>query len=96
MPLTKLENELRQVARERIQDGRLPNEIPTRDWAGIGNNAPCSLCDKVIRTDEVEYELESVVGGAKRIHRFHFLCHAAWQIECARYKHLSGTDPSPP
>jgi hypothetical protein len=89
MPLTALEHELRQRARDRIRDGRLPGEIPSRCWGGHGSNAPCSLCDEVIAPGEVEYEIESVEGGLHRIHRFHFLCHAAWQLECARQEYLS-------
>jgi hypothetical protein len=90
MPLKALENELRLLARSRIEEGRLPSTVPARAWAGRGSDAPCSLCDKIIASGEVEYEVESRAGESTRIHRFHFLCHAAWQLECARHEHLSG------
>jgi hypothetical protein len=95
MPLTALENELRTLARDRIRDGRLPCTAPLRMWGGQGSEAPCSLCDNRIAKQEIEYEVESFIGEGPQIHRFHFLCHAAWQLECARYEHLcrSGQPP---
>jgi hypothetical protein len=89
MPLTALENELRQLAREHIEAGRLPRAVPSRAWGGHGSDAPCSLCGKIIAKEDVEYEVESLTGGTSHIHRFHFLCHAAWQFECARQEYLS-------
>lgn len=95
MPLTALESELRHLARDRIQQGRLPHVVPSRAWGGRGSDAPCSLCDKVIGKDDVEYEVESVAGGTPVIHRFHFLCHAAWQFECARHEQFSHSGQTP-
>jgi hypothetical protein len=38
----------------------------------------------------VEHEVEATPRNVlkPREYRFHFLCHAAWQLECARYEHL--------
>jgi len=58
MPLTQLEAELRPIARERIATGQLPREVPTKMWGGPGSGQPCALCDKPIRHEEVELELE--------------------------------------
>jgi hypothetical protein len=95
MPLTAIENELRRLARERIREDRLPRVVPSRAWGGQGSETPCSLCDKVIGKSDVEYEVESVIGGTPLIYRFHFLCHAAWQLECARHEQLAHSDPKP-
>lgn len=85
MPLNYLENELRGRARALISEGRLPCGQPTRMWGGNGTGEQtCSLCERVITRDEVEYEIEHNPGENARLTRFHFLCHAAWQLECVR------------
>ena len=84
MPSTRLEDELRLRARELISDGRLPCMTQYRTWGGRGSNAPCALCDVLIKRDEVEYEIESLGQDSARLYRFHFLCHEAWQHECAQ------------
>jgi len=82
--LTKLERELRPIARERLAKGQLPREAHTRFWGGFGTGQPCSLCDEPIQPYEIEYEvhIEAVVQAL----RFHRVCHYAWQLECARLK----------
>jgi hypothetical protein len=42
------------------------------------------LCDVVIRSDEVEYEIETSDAPGRRQYRFHFLCHDAWQYACTQ------------
>jgi hypothetical protein len=78
------ENGLRGKARELITNGRLPCQQPMRIWGGHGTGEQvCSVCDRVISSDEVEYEVEHESGGTTHLSRFHVLCHAAWQVECA-------------
>jgi len=85
VPLTQIETELRQRARELISSGRLPGLTPKNVWGGHGSGEQCALCGKSISRDEVEYEIEDrTQGNAAVLYRFHFLCHAAWQFECAR------------
>jgi len=89
-----LQNELRARARELISAGRLPRQHPIRIWGGNGSgDQTCSLCDRVISREEVEYELEYSVDSAVRMMRFHFICHAAWQLECAREESLNKGAP---
>ena len=88
MPLTKLETELRLVARERIAQGRLPCGTALRMWGGHGTEQPCDLRDKPIRPEEVEYEVEVRDSGAVHTFRFHILCQSMWQAECVRAEHL--------
>ncbi|HWX25991.1 MAG TPA: hypothetical protein VNZ53_00950 [Steroidobacteraceae bacterium] len=82
--LTRLERELRPIARERIAKGQLPREAFTRFWGAFGTGQPCSLCDERIQSDEIEYDvpIEAVAQGL----RFHRVCHYAWQLECDRLK----------
>jgi hypothetical protein len=84
MPSDRIELDLRQRARERIREGRLPCITHYRTWGGHGSNEPCALCDVTIGPDEVEYEIEAPGATSGCLYRFHFLCHDAWQYECAQ------------
>ena len=84
MPNTRLEEQLRTRARERILAGQLTCGDPIHVWGGYGSDLTCSLCDQIIGRTDVEYEVEHQIGQAVHHYRFHFLCHAAWQLECAR------------
>ena len=87
MPLTKLEQELRPVARERIAKGQLPRHAPSKIWGGYGAGELCSLCDQPIGSDEIVFEVEYAEGAATTL-RFHRICESIWQAECARDEYL--------
>ena len=87
MPLTKLEQELRPVARERIAKGQLPRHAPSKIWGGYGSGKLCSLCDRPIEAHEIEYEIEYAEGSAIA-YRFHRVCESIWQLECVREDYL--------
>lgn len=82
--LTRLESELRERARELIREGRLPDRAPARVWGGPGTGIECALCAQAIPPSEMEYEADAAVGNTVRTLHFHFVCHAAWQLECLR------------
>jgi hypothetical protein len=82
--LTRLESDLRERARELIREGRLPDRAPARVWGGPGSGIACSLCEQAIPANEMEYEADAAVAGAVHTLHFHFVCHAAWQLECLR------------
>jgi hypothetical protein len=88
MPLTKLEAELRPIARERIASGQLPHETPARMWAGHGTGRPCALCDKPIEKDEIEYEVEHQTESGVQTFHFHIVCQSVCQLEAARADYL--------
>jgi hypothetical protein len=88
MPLTKLEEALRLIARERIASGQLPRRGLSRMWGGYGTGQLCALCDKQIQPNEVEYEIEHT-GAAVQSFRFHIVCLSVWQLECARDDYLT-------
>jgi hypothetical protein len=90
--LTRLELELRKRARELIQEGKLPDRAPVRVWAGPGSERPCALCGEAIPASDVEYEVDTAVGRARKTIHFHFACHAAWQFECLRADFTAGAD----
>lgn len=87
MPLTRVEEALRPLARERIAKGQLPSGDLLRMWGGHGTGKVCSLCDKPIQSDEIEYEVEHT-GAVVQALRFHMVCLSAWQLECARDDYL--------
>jgi hypothetical protein len=82
MLFTKLESDLRSIARQRIQQGQLPCVVPSKIWAGRSAGQSCALCDQPIPSGEVEYEVEEIVQGVARTFRFHRHCQTIWQIEC--------------
>ena len=71
--------QLRNCARERIADGRLPVAHPRAMNAGYGSGAICCVCDRAIEAHEVEYEVSDPRGG--RPLNFHLTCHTSWQLE---------------
>jgi len=77
------EDELRIEARRRVKSGRLPCQPPQYMWAGAGDGQRCSLCDRAIDAQQIEYELEFSTQPSV-IHRFHRICHEAWELECIR------------
>ena len=84
MPSDQIEQDLERRAHQRIIEGRLPSPSHHRTWGGRGSSEPCALCDVTIRSDEVEYEIETRHTSGVRLYRFHFLCHDAWQNACAQ------------
>jgi hypothetical protein len=93
MPSRLPEGKLRQLARERLDDGRLRCEPRGHAWRREGSNLPCSLCDEVIDGRSLEYEVQSHESGGIRVYRFHFFCYALWIEECTSRK---GSDPHAP
>jgi hypothetical protein len=81
MRLTQFGEELRPIARRRIEEGQLPSEVPSRMWGGRGTGQLCALCDQPIHRGDVELEVEGRVHGAVRTFRFHWVCQSVWHIE---------------
>lgn len=75
------ENELRREARRRVASGRLPREPQQYLWAGTGDGQVCCLCDRLIDSQQIEYELQFNTHP-RILYRFHRICHQAWELEC--------------
>ena len=73
------DEELRQLVRQRINDGRLPVTLSQELWAGHGTGLICSACAEPIGSEQVEYEVD-LSGGVRLL--FHPRCHVQWQLEC--------------
>jgi hypothetical protein len=69
---------LRDAARERIEQSRLPRNKPARMWGGRGTGQICSLCDQPILDSEPEMELEYEGAAVLSVVRFHLQCQSVW------------------
>jgi len=79
---------LRLRVRERIKDGRLPAKVPAQVYASRGHDHMCVVCDQLITSDKVEYEVRDDRDGKRLC--FHLGCHAEWHLECG---HSASSDP---
>jgi hypothetical protein len=80
-----LQQELQRIAQVRFAVGVLPRCSPRATYAGFGDGKHCSLCNRKIPQQEVEYEVECDPGeGKQALLRFHVLCHEIWQDECSK------------
>jgi len=88
--MSSSDDELGRLAKQRIKAGELPCNASRRMWGSRGTGAPCSLCGRPIRLEDVEYEVEipeaevADAEAAQVVLRFHLACHAVWQSECVR------------
>lgn len=75
---------LREQAREAIHNGKLPAGPPDRTWGGPGVGAPCSVCEKPVTKQELEFEIQfehdGDMPGLDKYH-VHIRCFAAWEFE---------------
>jgi hypothetical protein len=75
---------LREQARAVIQSGKLPSRNPDRTWGGPGVGATCSVCEKPVTKEEMEFEIQfGRDGDNPRLDKFHvhIRCYAAWEFE---------------
>ena len=90
--MAEVDAALKELAKQRIASGELPCTPTARTWGSRGSGAPCSLCTRPIRADEIEYEVAAVDWRGtteSSTVRFHLPCHAAWQAECNGKPHRS-------
>lgn len=85
MAMVPSEASLRLLAREAIDDGRLPVTQPVGMWGGKGTGVPCAICGEAIESHETEFEIQF---GSKDLgegnQRLHMRCFAAWEFERGR------------
>jgi len=75
---------LREQARAVIQSGKLPSRNPDRTWGGSGVGATCSVCEKPVTKEEMEFEIQFARDGDNPgLDKFHvhIRCYAAWEFE---------------
>ena len=75
---------LREQAKAVIQSGKLPSRSPDRTWGGPGVGAPCSVCEKPVTKEEMEFEIQFPRDGDNPgldKYHVHIRCYAAWEFE---------------
>jgi hypothetical protein len=73
---------LRRLIRNKLADGRLPQNSIPRVWGGAGNGETCDACEEIIVKTQFVMEGVSTTGG-KGI-QFHVGCFHMWDAErCA-------------
>jgi hypothetical protein len=78
------EPRLREQAREAVKNGKLPARAPDRTWGGPGVGAACTVCERPVTKDEMEFEIEFEHDGSQPgLDKFHvhIRCFAAWEFE---------------
>jgi hypothetical protein len=77
------ETVIREFARHAIRSGKLPRRDPACTWAGPGVGWLCTICEKLITREQVEYVVEFArdrENPGRRAH-LHLRCFAAWEFE---------------
>jgi hypothetical protein len=74
------EADLRAMAREHIEAGRLPASLPCEISADYGTGVRCELCGREISRAEVEYQVNHARAGAR--FTLHVVREACWQLKC--------------
>ena len=73
---------LRRLIRNKLADGRLPQNSIPRLWGGAGNGETCDACEEVITKAQFVMEGVSTTGGLGI--QFHVGCLHIWDAErCA-------------
>jgi hypothetical protein len=78
------EARLREQATAAIQNGKLPARAPDRTWGGPGVGAPCSVCERPVTKQELEFEIQfERDGDMPGLDKYHvpIRCFAAWEFE---------------
>jgi hypothetical protein len=78
------EPRLREQARAVIQSSKLASRNPDRTWGGPGVGAPCSVCEKPVTKEEMEFAIQFARDGDNPgLDKFHvhIRCYAAWEFE---------------
>ena len=73
---------LRRLIRNKLADGRLPQNSIPRLWGGAGNGETCDACEEIITKTQFVMEGVSTTGGLGI--QFHVGCLHLWDAEnCA-------------
>ena len=70
---------LRRLIRNKLADGRLPQNSIPRLWGGAGNGETCDACEEVITKAQFVMEGVSTTGGLGI--QFHVGCFHMWDAE---------------
>ena len=69
---------LMQLARQRLDEGALPELAGNTTLGGLSAGARCRLCGEAILAGRPEIEVQWIDDGVPRSVTLHPPCHAAW------------------
>ena len=71
---------LRALIRQKLVDGRLPQEGIPSMWGGRSHGETCDACEEVI--DDAQFVMEGMsTDGSTRALQFHVACFYLWDAE---------------
>ena len=79
-----MRKQIRALARQALEDGRLPRREPDGTWGGKAADVPCAICGERIRPDHWSTSCNSGMTASKRgvdVFHLHLRCFAAWEME---------------
>jgi len=82
---------LRALVRQKLADGRLPNNHIPRVWGGPGAGETCDACEEVVTKAQLIMEGITLSVGRESV-QFHVMCFNVWDAE----RQVAGHDPSGP
>ena len=68
---------LRQLIKQKLDDGTLPLTRPEKLYAGPGSGETCKACGDPIYPLQIEYEFD--YAGERQILRLHLECAGLWE-----------------
>jgi len=73
------------LVRQRMRSGQLPPGPASELFGGHGTGALCSCCDRVIREDQIEFEIHTANEQCEQLRlMMHSHCMRIWYDEWAR------------
>ena len=72
---------IRHLIREKLSDGRLPQEGLAKVWGGEGGGEMCLACDTPVESSEF---VVKGIGADEKVVQFHVRCLYYWHSEVAR------------
>ena len=66
-----------------IEQGKLPSRRPDRTWGGPGVGAPCTICERSVTREQMEFEIEFARTDPPGLDKYHVhtRCFAVWELE---------------
>ena len=73
---------VRVIIRQKLRDGRLPNDDVSKFWRDPGDGDQCDACDSPFTKDEQVMDgIASTLGGDTKPVQFHAVCFHLWEHE---------------
>lgn len=87
------ERPLREMVREALRAGKLPNRSPDHIWGGMGTGGECGICGGHVSSGDIELEVHFAAAdsGGKATYIVHLRCFSILEDE---RQNVTGTSVS--